>query len=142
MRETKDYEDILYMDRPPSRHPQMPNLERAAQFSPFAALTGYDDAVRESARLTEEQIDLGDWERQALDEKIQWLTLHVGEAVELSVTYFQPDEKKAGGKYVTKKGKMKKLKTFEREIWLEGEAPIPFSQILDLEGDIFQNAEL
>ena len=94
------YDDIINLSHHvSSRHPQMPMMNRAAQFSPFAALTGYDDAVRETARLTDEKIELDEYEKEELDRKIQWLGSHLDEHIPVSITYFQPDDRKAGGTY-------------------------------------------
>ena len=135
------YEAILHMLRPKSARPIMTNLERAAQFSPFAALSGYDDAVKETARLTEEQEALGDWTAKMLNEKLLLLTERERLKPPLTVTYFQPDEKKTGGKYVTVQGTLKKMKTYERELLLADGTVIPLDAILDMESDIFSELD-
>lgn len=89
--------------------PQMPVTERAAQFSPFAALTGYEDAVKETARLTDEKIELDEDAKAILDEKLGWIQAQINEHPELEITYFQADGKKKGGSYVTMAGHIKKI---------------------------------
>ena len=89
-------------------------LDRAAQFSPFAALTGYDDAIHETARLTNDKVDLSEEEKETLDRKQQILLERLGEHPALTVTYFIPDAKKSGGAYVTKSGSFKKIDGFEQ----------------------------
>ncbi len=104
------YADIIDLPHHVSqKHPQMPMEKRAAQFSPFAAVSGHDDAIGETARFTEEQLELSDDEIAVIDEKLQWLREHIKEQPEVTVTYFQPDEKKNGGAYVTVTGSAKKI---------------------------------
>ena len=94
-----EYDDIIDLPRPKSRHEPMPMSDRAAQFSPFATLTGYGDAIDETARLTDVRIELSEEERAELDYKQQYLSTL--DAPTVSVTYFVPDERKSGGAYVT-----------------------------------------
>lgn len=112
-----EYEDIIALPHHVSAsHPQMALADRAAQFSPFAALTGYEDAIDESARLTEEQVELDENAREELDEKLRQIR-ECGEAhPEITVTYFQKDARKDGGAYVTLTGRMKKIDEYARMI--------------------------
>lgn len=92
----RDYSDIIDRERPVwKKHPQMDRMMRAAQFAPFAALTGHDEAVRETARLTEEEIELDEYEVAELNRKLQWLAEH--KDTEVSVVHFVKDAKKEGG---------------------------------------------
>ena len=132
------YADIIDLPHHVSearRH--MTPIERAAQFAPFAALTGYDAAIAESSRLTNEKTALGDWARAELNDKIHFLQTCVQEHPLLTVTYFQPDKRKAGGEYVTVSGKLKKLRLFERELLLSGQSPILLDDIQSLQGEVF-----
>ena len=96
------YADIIDLPHHVSkRHPQMPMEKRAAQFSLFAAMVGHDAAIRETARLTEEQLELTEDAKAIIDGKLQMIQEHIKEQPEVTVTYFQPDEKKSGGAYVT-----------------------------------------
>ena len=132
------YDDILYMPRPvPVQRRRMSGLERAAQFAPFAALTGYDAAIAETARLTDGFVELGDCARADLDEKLRFLIDECPDHPALTVTYFLPDEAKEGGRYVTVSGAMKKLKLFERELVLADGAVIPLDAVWRLEGPCF-----
>ncbi len=134
------YADIIGLPHHVSevrRH--MTPIERAAQFAPFAALTGYDDAISESARLTDEKTDLGDCAMAELNDQIRFLIDHIQEHPLITVTYFLPDTRKAGGEYVTVSGKLKKLKLFERELLLSDRPPIPLDDVLSLEGDVFSS---
>ncbi len=112
-----EYEDIIALPHHVSAsHPQMALADRAAQFSPFAALTGYEDAIDESARLTEEQIELDENAREELDEKLRQIR-ECGEAhPEITVTYFQKDARRDGGAYVTLTGRVKKIDEYARII--------------------------
>ena len=122
-----------------SKRPQMPMLDRAAQFSPFAALTGYDDAIQETGRLTDEKIDLGEDEKEALNRKQQILMEKVSEHPALTVTYFVPDAKKSGGAYVTKNGNLKKIDEFERWMMLTDGTKIPLDDVADIESELFRD---
>ena len=123
-----DYKDIINLPHHvSSKRPQMPMLDRAAQFSPFAALTGYDDAIHETGRLTDEKIDLSEEEKEALDRKQQILMERLGDHPALTITYFVPDAKKSGGAYVTKSGNLKKIDEFERLMMLMDGTKIPLA---------------
>ena len=104
------YADIIDLPHHVSkRHPQMPMEKRAAQFSPFAAVSGHDEAIHETSRFTEEQLELSEDEMNAIDEKLQWLRKHIKEQPEVTITYFKPDETKNGGAYVTVTGSARKI---------------------------------
>ena len=125
------YDDIINLPHHvSSRHPQMPMMNRAAQFSPFAALTGYEDAVRETARLTDEKIELDEYEKEELDRKIQWIGSHLDEHIPVSITYFHPDDKKAGGTYEEIIDTIRKINVYEHEILLTKGTKIPIMNIL------------
>ena len=111
----------------------MPRQERAAQFSSFAALTGYEDAVAESGRLTESRIELGRDALDALDETLRTLAAEISSQPELEIRRFVPDEKKAGGRYETLRGRVKKLDEYAGVLILEGGMKIPLGDILSLE---------
>ena len=131
----EQYADMLDLPHHTSmHHPRMGMLERAAQFSPFAALKGYGDAVEETRRLTQKKIDLTEAEKELLDEKLQEiLSSHAAvEEAEAEITYFVPDEKKEGGEYVTITGKIRKIDPVTRAIVLEDRSRIPVGDILDI----------
>ena len=136
------YEDIINLPHhvSPTR-PQMPMSDRAAQFAPFAALTGYDAAIKETGRLTDERIELDVEALSALDMKYQLLMKAHDEAPEVTITYFQPDERKAGGKYVSAVGAVKKIDDFERRITMQDGAKIPMDDVLSIEGELFSVLE-
>ena len=136
------YDDIIHLPHHvSSRRPQMPMSDRAAQFSPFAALTGYDDAIRETGRLTEQKILLDEEALARLDEKFRLLQDHLKEYPEIRVTYFKPDERKDGGAYLTVSGAIRKLRNFEREILLYDGTRIPMDDILEMESLLFSVLE-
>ena len=117
--------------------PQMSMSDRAAQFAPFAALTGYDDAVKESGRLTDDKIELEESSLNELNAKIQLLRENLADAPEITFTYFKPDERKAGGVYLTTTGTVKKLDDYEQQIVLQDGTKLPMDDILDMEGELF-----
>ena len=125
------YDDIINLPHPTSaRHPRMSMIDRAAQFSPFQALSGHGDAIRETARLTDRKIELTEDEKEILDETLCLLSGAGGEAV---FTYFLPDERKDGGAYVTAVGGIKKLDLRSRRVILTDGAAIPVEDILEIE---------
>ena len=125
------YDDIIHLPHPTSpRHPRMPMIDRAAQFTPFQALTGYGEAIQETARLTGEKVELTEEEKTVLDEKLR-LLLDTGS--EGAFTYFQPDGKKNGGAYVTVLGVIKKLNSLEGRLVLVDRTVIPIDDILEIE---------
>ena len=133
------YDDIIGLPHPTSqRHPRMPIRERAAIFSPFAALSGHGAAIAETARLTERQIELDEDAWAELDRRQAILLEHIDEQPEITITWFQPDEKKDGGTYVTTTGRLKKLDTVQRVLVLLDGTSIPLEDVAGLEGDIFQ----
>ena len=138
----KGYEDIINLPHhiSPTRQ-QMPMSDRAAQFSPFAALTGYDAAIKETGRLTDERIELDEEALTALDMKYQLLIDAFDDAPEVTITYFQPDERKAGGKYVSATGAVKKVDDFERRITMQNGTKIPMDDVLSIDGKMFSSLE-
>ena len=131
-----NYEDIIHLPRPVSKkHPPMPLRDRAAQFMPFAALTGYDAEIRESARLTEEAADLSEDLQMELNVKLAQVRaeLHEGRQPQITVTYFRPDEKKAGGAYIVKEGAVKKTDPCTGTMFLTDGTEILLSGIFDME---------
>ena len=133
------YDDIINLPHPTSqRHPRMPVRERAAIFSPFAALSGHGAAIAETARLTERRVELDEDTRAELDRKQGVLLEHIDEQPEITITWFQPDERKDGGAYLTATGRLKKLRELERLLVLADGAEIPLEDVVALESGIFQ----
>lgn len=136
---TGPYDDIINLPHHVSAtRPQMSRENRAAQFSPFAALTGYDAAIKETGRLTDTRIELGESAIADLDMKLQLLADMTTEHPEISVTYFQPDERKAGGAYVTAAGAVKKIDNVERVIVFTDGKSVAISDILEIESELFR----
>lgn len=131
------YEDIVDLPHPTSKiHQPMARMDRAAQFNPFAALTGYDDEIREAARFTSEKILLVEDEKQALDKKLQALLLRIEEQPDVEVVYFAADEKKSGGDYQTVRGTLKKMDMLHPALILQDGTRIEVQDILRLESRI------
>ncbi len=128
------YDDIIDLPHPTSeRHPRMPMANRAAQFSPFAALTGYDSAVKETARLTDAKVELTEEEKSILDAKLQMLAEQIASQPTTEFTYFKPDGKKEGGAYLTVSGIVKKIDGLAGGIVLTDGRRIPIEDILDIQ---------
>lgn len=115
----------------------MTNAERAAQFAPFAALAGYESAIQETARLTDEQPELTDDEKQLLNYKLQIVLENLSREPEVRITYFCPDARKAGGRYVTVNGRVTAVDEYSRRITLTDKREVEIEKIIDLDGDLF-----
>ena len=135
----KKYADIINMPHHTSlNRPRMSDIDRAAQFSPFAALTGYEDAVSEVGRLTDKKLDLSEDMKTVLNEKMQMILDYLDEEPIVSITYFVPDKKKSGGAYVTVSGIVKEISEYERAIILTDKTSIPIEQIREIDGEMFK----
>lgn len=148
MNDEHKYDDIINLPHHVStRHPQMSLLDRAAQFSPFAALTGHDAAIRETQRLTEEWVEPDENRKELLDEKLQMIreTLVSGnggqDVPKILFTYFQPDEKKSGGAYLTISRKVRKIDEYGHQVILEDGTALTIEHIVDIEGELFRGYE-
>ena len=142
MKLASKYEEIMKHPHHVSKtRPQMPMSDRAAQFAPFAALTGYESAIKETGRLTDEKIELDEESLTALDMKYQLLMEALDDAPEVTITYFQPDERKAGGKYIAATGAVKKVDDFERRITMRDGTRIPMDDVLSIDGELFSSLE-
>ena len=138
----RKYNEIMGLPHHVSKtRPQMPMSDRAAQFAPFAALTGYDAAIKETGRQTDERNELDVEALSALDMKYQLLMEALDEAPEVTITYFRPDERKAGGKYVSAVGAVKKIDDFERRITMQDGTKIPMDDVLSIDGELFSSLE-
>lgn len=136
------YDEIMSLPHHVSKtRPQMPMSDRAAQFSPFAALAGYDSAIRETGRLTDEKIELDEESLTALNVRYQMLTDALEKRPEVRITYFEPDERKAGGAHMTITGAVRKIDDFEQMITMRDGTRIPMGDVLSLEGDLFSVLE-
>lgn len=131
-----DYEDIIHLPHHVSPvHPHMPVSDRAAQFAPFAALTGYGDVIKETARQTDKKPELSEDEKQELNYKIQLVCALPGEKPEIVLTYFVPDEKKSGGACHTVRGKIRRIDPDAGQIILEDGVRIRLDCIVDIDSE-------
>lgn len=128
------YDDIIDLPHHISAtRPRMPMIDRAAQFMPFRALTGYEDAVHETARLTDEKPELTEDEKSLLDMKLQRLADRLDSHPQVTLTWFQPDKRKTGGAYITTTGKLKKIDDFAGVLILLSGERIFIEDILDIQ---------
>ncbi|MBR1797405.1 MAG: hypothetical protein IJ757_05260 [Clostridiales bacterium] len=128
------YDDIINMTRPQYNDlPQMSREARAAQFSPFAAVVGYDDAVEETARLTDSRIMLGEDEMVTLNQSLALLRESLDKKPRVLVTFFVPDARKSGGSYLTKDGIVKRLDEYENEIVFEDGTKVRIDDVISVE---------
>jgi hypothetical protein len=136
------YDDILHLPHHVSeKHPPMSRLDRAAQFSPFAALTGYEAAVEETARLTDRRIELDEGEKEAIDQRLTLVQERLPVPTEVTIIYFIPDKKKAGGAYVSVSGTVKKIDDYVRAVVLSDGTNIPIDDILHINGKLCDGIE-
>ena len=134
------YEDIINLPHHQSEvHPHMSMRDRAAQFAPFAALTGYEEAVNETSRYTEERIELDENEKQLLNEKLEIANEMAGSGVSFTFTYFVPDTRKSGGAYVEHSGEVKKIDPLEGLVLLTDHTAIIINDIIKIESTIFKD---
>lgn len=135
-----NYDDIINLEHYKSKkHPPMSLYERSAQFAAFAALTGYGEAVKNTAREVAQKIELGDEQKNILDSKIQLLYENLNE--EITVTYFLPDLTKEGGEYIRVTGRVKIIDKYSQKIVLEDGIELQINDIIDITGEIFNQYE-
>lgn len=138
----KNYDDIINLPNHISlKHPRMSIEARSAQFAPFAALTGYNDAVKETERLTDKRIEIDDNLKQILNNKLNYILENIDKKPLITIKYFIPDNKKDGGKYIEKPGIIKKIDIINQYIYLYDKTKIPIKEIINITGDIFEYLE-
>lgn len=136
MNDEHKYDDIINLEHHVSKvHKQMSLENRSAQFAPFAALTGYEDEVKETERTTEEKIEIDEEWRAILDEKIQLIQGKIKEQPKIEITYFIPDNKKQGGKYQKVIGNIKQIDNYNKDIILTNGIRITIDEIIDISGE-------
>ena len=132
------YDDIINLPHHVSKkHPQMSLHDRAAQFSPFAALTGHKAAINETARLTDEKQILSEDVIAKLNEQLNLIKENIGTNQTVTITYFVPDDKKSGGAYISHTGVVKKIDEYNHRVILTDKTVIPIEQISEMQSDIF-----
>ena len=132
-----NYSDIINLSRPVSKRPRMSLEQRSAQFAPFAALTGYEGQVKETARLTNKKIEINEELKEILNQKIQLIQKKIKEQPQIEITYFIPDSKKDGGRYETVTNSVKKIDTYKGEIILIDGTTIAIDEIIDISSEIY-----
>ena len=134
MTDIDSYSDIINLPRPKSpNRPRMSNYDRAAQFSPFAALKGYEEEIDEAARLTDAKIELDGAQIDELNEKLLLLREQLDQKPAVKITYFKPDVKKSGGAYLVVNGNLKKIDAYNRKLILAGGQAVLFDDIYSIE---------
>ena len=139
----KNYDDIINLPHFESKkHKRMSIEARSAQFAPFSALTGYEEIVKETARLTDKRIEIDDELKQILNNKLQYILKNINLFPEITFIYFVKDNQKSGGKYIEKTGIIKKIDTINNLIILKDKSKIQIKDIINIDGDLFQNIDL
>ena len=135
---TTRYDDIIDLPHHQSAtRPRMSRINRAAQFAPFAALTGYEAAIQETGRLTDMRIELDESRKAVLNEKLRLLMLHLHDKPEVTITYFEPDLKKSGGAYLSVTGHVRKVDKYSRTVSLEDGTSVLIDQIFGIDSPLF-----
>ena len=136
------YDDIINLSHHTSPlRLRMSAHDRAAQFSPFAALTGYGSAITETGRLTDKKVELDEYSKTDLNEKLSKIQDQIDELPEVIITYFQLDKKKSGGTYITATGCLKKIDAYERTLIMQDDTKIPIDDIFEIYGELFGTLE-
>lgn len=136
---TGAYDDIIHLPHHVSaKRPHMAAIDRSAQFSPFAALTGHDAAIKETARLTADRIVLDEYSKDALRDRLQTVADRIKEHPEIAIAYFQPDAKKNGGAYLSAVGSAQKIDEYERVVLMTDGTAVPMDEIVSIDGQIFE----
>ena len=134
-----NYDDIINLNRPISKHPHQSIESRASQFAPFAALVGYDEQVKETARLTTNKIEIDEGLKEILNNKLNYLNDHLDKKEEVSITYFIKDSKKSGGKYITKTGIVKRIDIVNGFIKFTDNDIIYMTDVISITGELFED---
>ncbi len=133
------YDDIINFSRPKSKHSKMTLEQRSAQFAPFSALTWYEGQIKETARLTDKRLELDEEAKSILDTKIQIIKEKIAQQPQIEITYFVPDNKKDGGRYETVNSIIRKIDEYYNKIIMNNGISIDIGEIIDIQGDIFNN---
>ena len=128
-----NYEDIINLERPKSNHSHLSVVSRAAQFAPFAALVGYDSAIKETARITDKRIEIDDELKVIISNKLNYLNDHIKDNNKVIITYFIKDEKKSGGNYIHKTGIIKIINPVESKIKFTDNSTVYINDIINIE---------
>jgi hypothetical protein len=136
------YDDIINLAHPISSHRKhMSIINRCAQFSPFAAVSGFDVAIKEAARLTDHRIELDETAKSILDEKLRIVQEQLSKHQEVELVFYRPDELKAGGAYISVRGTVKKIEGYERVVVMQDGTRIEIEEIVDITGEMFQTVD-
>ena len=127
------YDDIINLPHHISKkYPRMSLEARSAQFAPFSALTGYEEVIRETSRVTNKRIEINEELKAVLNEKLLLIKSRISTRPIITVTYFIPDSKKNGGRYITVIGNVLKIDEYKQKIFLENKIEIPISEIIEI----------
>ncbi len=135
---TDKYDDIINLPHHVStKRGRMTMYDRAAQFSPFAALTGHDEAIEETARLTDRKAEIDEKTKSILNDKLRFISENINKKPTVTITYFLADTLKSGGAYIKADGVVRKIDSVEKTVIMEDRRVIPVCDIYDIEGEFF-----
>ncbi len=142
MSDIHDYDDIINLPHHVSKtHPHMSLADRAAQFSPFAALTGYEEAIKEAGRIVDEKSELSEEEKEEINRKLNYLNEHKKENIQITITYFLKDMKKNGGSYRQITSNLKRLDEIEKTILLADNTILRIDDIRKIQSPLFDTLD-
>ena len=142
MSDIHDYDDIINLPRHVSKtHPHMSLADRAAQFSPFAALTGYEEAIKEAGRIVDEKIELSEEEKEEINRQLNYLNEHKKDSIQITITYFLKDMKKNGGSYRQITSNLKRLDEIEKTILLADNTILRIDDIRKIQSPLFDTLD-
>jgi hypothetical protein len=142
MSDIHDYDDIINLPHHVSKtHPHMSLADRAAQFSPFAALTGYEDAIKEAGRIVDEKIELSEEEKEEINRQLNYLNEHKKDNIQITITYFLKDMKKNGGSYRQITSNLKRLDEIEKTIQLADNTILRIDDIRKIQSPLFDTLD-
>ena len=130
------YADIINLSRPETSHIKLGIESRASQFSPYAALVGYGDMIKETSRLTDKKIQLTEEKIERLNNELNIIGEHIKEKPEVSITYFVRDSRKSGGRYATREGFVKQIDSVNKLVVFTDNSKIKMNDIFSISGDI------
>lgn len=133
------YSDIINLPAHTITHPHLSLYDRAAQFAPFAALTGFGAVINETSRLTDKKPELDAESARLLNERIKIIEENIKLKPQIEVTLFVPDSKKSGGSLQKSRGKIRRVDVFERELIFDDKTKIPMDDIMFIQGELFKN---
>ncbi len=142
MFDVHNYDDIIGIEKPKSKHKPMDRLQRSAQFAPFSALSGYEESIGETGRIVDKKVELTDEQKELISSKLNYLQEHIKENIEVEIIYFVPDKKKVGGAYESKVGILRRVIDTEGKVQFTDRSFIGIESIFDIKAECFNEFDI